>query len=67
MADDKEPTVQEQLDAIKEDLELVKNLLNHTVLVLRENNIQSKVDIPTIEEALANEVEEGLANKTKQD
>lgn len=58
MADDKQPTVQEQLDEVKKEVELVKNLLNHTVLVLRENNIQSKVDIPTTDEALALETEE---------
>lgn len=57
MADDK-PTMQEQVDVLKTKIELLENLLNHTILVLRENKIQNKVDIPTTEEALENEAQE---------
>lgn len=50
--EEKQISREEELEAIKARLDLLENLVDHMVLVLRQNKIQNKLDIPTREEIL---------------
>lgn len=55
--DEGSSSIEEQFESLKSEFDVVKNLLNHIVMVLGQNKIYNKVPIPTIEE-----VQEALDN-----